>query len=84
MTITHDALGHEYTVSWTCDLSTWTPATDIRSSSLETFSNLFIWEPTPSPQLGLPVATETRMVGKRAVSILLEWCLLSVVSTLRG
>ena len=52
------------------------PATDIWWSSLQTCSTLFTWGPTQPPRCWhLLVATETYTIGKRAVLILLEWCL---------
>ena len=54
------------------------PAIDICWSSLETCSNLFTWGPTPHWYWHLVVATETPTVGKRAVHILLECCLIYV------
>ena len=49
-------------------------SSDIWCQSLMTCSNLFTWGPTPTPPglISCGMAPETRMVGKRAVRILLE------------
>ena len=55
------------------------PATDIWWSSLETCSNLFTWGPNPQRYWHLVQATKTCPVGKQAVCILLQCCLVMLV-----
>ena len=59
------------------EYSTPSSTTDICWSSLETCPNLFYLWTNPTPHWHLVVTTETRirMVGKRVVRILLEYCL---------